>query len=78
MKKINRRQDTTYGETKSKQIKQDPKLVSAELYEIKHIAAAFGCSVSVVRAIRKVFGISRKKVYAELKKRGYVRKSKTK
>ena len=78
MKKINRRQDTTYGETKSKQIKQDPKLVSGELYEIKHIAEAFGCSAAVVRAIRKVFGISRKKVYAELKKLGYIRKTKTK
>ncbi len=54
-------------------MKQDPKLVSKQKYEIAHIVSAFGTSTAVVKAIVKVVGISRRKVYTELKKLGYVR-----
>jgi hypothetical protein len=51
--------------------KQDPKLVSKEEYEIDFIAKKFKVRRSVVRAIVKRAGISRRKVYAGLRLAGY-------
>lgn len=47
--------------------KMDPRLVSAETWEIAYIAKKFGVKPTTVRRIRKALGRSRQKLYAALR-----------
>lgn len=48
-------------------MKQDPKLVSQEKYEVKYIAAKFKVPASLVRKVQKEVGRSRRKVYKRIR-----------
>lgn len=55
--------------------KQDQKLVSKQEHEVSYISIKFGIARKIVRDVIKQVGISRRKIYTELRKRGYEIKS---
>lgn len=65
--------------TIKKKRKQDPKLAaSKQKYEVAFIAKRYGATHKVVRDAIKAVGRSRKAVYAELERLGYIIKPKKK
>lgn len=56
---------------KKRKKKQDPKLVSKQKHEIAYIAKKFGVRLALVKAVVSVVGISRRKVYKELRDMGH-------
>ncbi len=52
--------------------KTDHDTVSKEEHEIRTVADKFGAPRKVVREVQKLVGVSRKKVYPELKNMGYI------